>query len=380
MVSSPTLSNLGDGMYFVNIVDARNCAHLDSVRLRQPDSIRVDIIAGSTLDVSCPGSMDGRISTAWTGGNGGKGTFRWSPVNAQDSVLTNLAAGTYSLTVTDSKNCTGTISYTVSEPPPLQMVLSSPDTPRCVDDQILFSVLQASGGSGAAYRFTINNGAPTNIGQLVPLFPGSYAIRLYDKNNCFIDTSIVVSNPTNLISLDFGKDFDTIQLGDSILLDGKLFNTASVDTIIWNPSNTVSSPNSTSSYVIPGRTTQYTLTVIDEDGCLVSDQITIVVRSTRRFYAPNVFSPNGDNINDAFEVFIGPGVEAIKYARIYDRWGNLVNAIENPPKNGERVSIWNGRFGNNGDFMNPGVFVYIAEIVFLDGTSTIYRGDITLLR
>ncbi|MBK9108337.1 MAG: gliding motility-associated C-terminal domain-containing protein [Saprospiraceae bacterium] len=380
MTSSPTITNLGDGMYYVNIVDARNCSHLDSVRLRQPDSIRVDIIPGSTLDVSCPGSMDGRISTAWTGGNGGPGRFTWSPANAQDSILTNLAAGTYSITVTDSKNCTGSVSYTISEPPPIQILLSPQDTPRCVDDQILFSVLQASGGAGAAYRFTINNGAPTNVGQQVPLFPGSYAIRVYDKNNCFKDTSIVISNPTNLISLNFGRDFDTIQLGDSILLDGNLFNTAMIDTIIWNPVNNVSSPNSTLSFVNPGRTTQFTLTVIDEDGCLVSDQITIVVRSTRRVYAPNVFSPNGDNINDAFEIFIGPGVEMIKYARIFDRWGNLVSAIENPPKNGERMSIWNGRFGNNGDLMNPGVYVYVAEIVFQDGSSLIYRGDVTLLR
>ncbi|MBK8955954.1 MAG: gliding motility-associated C-terminal domain-containing protein [Saprospiraceae bacterium] len=379
-ISAPTISNLGDGMYYVNIVDSKNCVHLDSVRLRQPDSIRVDIIAGSTLDVSCPGSQDGRISTAWTGGNGGKGSFRWSPVNSQDSIVTNLAAGTYFLTVTDSKNCTGTVSYTVSEPPPIQFVMSPPDTPRCVDDQVLFSIIQASGGSGATYRFTINNGAPVNIGQQVPLFPGNYAVRVYDKNNCFKDTSIIVSNPTNLINLNFGRDFDTIQLGDSILLDGNLLNSGVIDTIIWSPSNSVSNPGSTISFVSPGRTTLYTLTVIDEDGCQVSDQITIVVRSTRRFYAPNVFSPNGDNINDAFEVFMGPGIEAIKYARIFDRWGNMVSSIENPPRNGERMSIWNGRFGNNGDLMNPGVYVYVAEVVFQDGSTTVYRGDITLLR
>ena len=207
-----------------------------------------------------------------------------------------------------------------------------------------------------------------------------YNIRIYDGKNCFIDTSITVDPSTNILSLNFGKATDTIQLGDSILLDGKLVNSSPIDTILWNPLNQISSPNSTLSYVRPGRTTTYTLTVIDENGCEVSDQITIVVRSTRRFYAPNVFTPNGDNINDVMDVFIGPGVQAIRSIQIFDRWGNKVSESENPPANGDRVTVWNGRFGNNGDFMNPGVFVYVADILFQDGSSIIYRGDITLLR
>ena len=71
------------------------------------------------------------------------------------------------------------------------------------------------------FRFTINNGAPNNIADLVPLFSGNYSIRIYDKNNCFVDTNIVVTNPNNFLSLDFGKDIDSIQLGDSIFLDVK---------------------------------------------------------------------------------------------------------------------------------------------------------------
>lgn len=379
-INSPTIQNLGDGMYYLTIKDALNCNHLDSVRLRQPDSIRVNVILGSTLDVSCPNSSDGRISTAWTGGNGGRGMFSWTPPVASDSILTNLPAGTYTLRVTDSKGCTGQVTHTVLAPPPLQLTLSPIDTPRCENDQIDFTVSQVVGGSGPAYRFTINNGAPVNLGDMVPLFPGSYAIRVYDKNNCFIDTSIVINNPTNLLSLDFGKDADTILLGDSVLLDGKLINTGQISSILWSPLQGVHRPGSTISYVSPGRTTVYTLTVVDTDGCEVSDQITIVVRSTRRFYAPNVFSPNGDNINDEFEITLGTGVQSIRAISIYDRWGNLINHQENLARNGEKMRIWNGRFGNTGDFMNPGVFVYVAEVVFLDGTTTFYRGDITLLR
>lgn len=79
MINAPTISNLGDGMYHINIKDQFNCIYIDSIRLRQPDSIRVDIILGSTLDITCSGKNDGRITTAWTGGNSGKGIFNWIP-------------------------------------------------------------------------------------------------------------------------------------------------------------------------------------------------------------------------------------------------------------------------------------------------------------
>lgn len=380
MLNTPSLGNLGDGMYYVNIKDSFNCVYLDSIRLRQPDSVRVDVILGATLDITCSGRNDGRITTAWTGGNRGKGIFSWNPPIMQDSVATNLPVGNYILTVTDVKGCTGTASYTIKEPPPLQFSLSPIDTPRCTNDQILFSVLQANGGSGPLYRFTVDNGAPNNLSETVPLFSGSYMVRIYDKNNCFVDTTITISNPTNLLSLNFGKDFDTIQLGDSIFLDGKLNSNVLIDTIIWNPSGSVSTPGNASSFVRPGRNTEYLLTVIDENGCEVSDKITIIVRNARKLYVPNTFSPNGDNINDFFTITTGSGVDAIKSVQIFDRWGNKVYIEENPDISNGSINTWNGRFGNTGDYMNPGVFVYIIEALFRDGATVVYRGDLTLLR
>ncbi|MBK8483518.1 MAG: gliding motility-associated C-terminal domain-containing protein [Saprospiraceae bacterium] len=380
MINAPTISNLGDGMYHINIKDQFNCIYIDSIRLRQPDSIRVDIILGSTLDITCSGKNDGRITTAWTGGNSGKGIFNWIPNINQDSVATNLPSGNYILQVTDVKGCTGSASYTIKEPSPITYTLTAIDTPKCANDQILFSVLQASGGSGPNYRFTINNSAPNALAELVPLFSGNYSIRIYDKNNCFIDTNIIVTNPNNFLSLDFGFDTDSIQLGDSLFLDGKLSSSAIIDSIIWTPISTVRNPQSTSSYVVPNRNTVYILTVIDENGCEATDKVTIIVRNTRKFYAPNVFSPNGDNINDFFTLSFGAGVKAIRSLQIFDRWGNKVYLLENPDVSAGSINTWNGRFGNTGDLMNPGVFVYIIDVVFQDGNSIIYRGDINILR
>lgn len=85
-------------------------------------------------------------------------------------MATNLPSGNYILQVTDVKGCTGSASYTIKEPSPITYTLTAIDTPKCANDQILFSVLQASGGSGPNYRFTINNSAPNALAELVPLF------------------------------------------------------------------------------------------------------------------------------------------------------------------------------------------------------------------
>jgi hypothetical protein len=65
--------------------------------------------------------------------------------------------------------------------------------------------------------------------------------------------------------------------------------------------------------------------------------------------------------------------------RVYDRWGELLFSRDNfLPSNDSAADGWDGK--NNGDFVNPGVFVYIIEVKFLDGEVLLYRGDVTVIR
>ncbi len=374
----PVLSNIPDGFYKVKITDCRGCVHFDSVRLRQPDTIRVQIIPGSTYDVSCPGQKDGRITLVWNGGSGGKAQFNWSPNVGTDSVLTQLASGTYTVTVTDNNNCTGTATIQIQEPQAMSFILSPIDTPKCSEDQFDFSVLQVFGGLGPAYRYTINNGAPNAVGDVVPLFSGSYNITIYDKNGCSKDTVIVIPDPKNDLSLEFGKDFDTIRLGDSIRLLGVINSQSPIVSYTWDPAHLVSNINSSDSYVRPGSNTIFMLTITDENGCTASDKISIIVESIRHFYAPNIMSPNGDNTNDLLEFAVGADVEEVEFVEVFDRWGGKVYSIQKPDIQSGAVRTWNGSF--HGDPVNPGVYVYQAKVRFRDGYTLVYRGDITVVR
>ncbi len=129
--------------------------------------------------------------------------------------------------------------------------------------------------------------------------------------------------------------------------------------------------------VYPLETTTYSVVVTDEDGCTSTDEITIVVEKDRPVYIPNSFSPNGDGINDYFTIFGGRSVQRINTLRIYNRWGAELFRKDGLVPNDE-LDGWNGEYKNKP--MNTGVYIYYAEIVFVDGKVEIYPGSITLLR
>ena len=92
---------------------------------------------------------------------------------------------------------------------------------------------------------------------------------------------------------------------------------------------------------------------------------------------PNVFSPNGDGINDRVTVFSSPEVKKIDRFRIYDRWGELLFQQSVFPPNDEFFG-WDGTL--LGKLVNPCVFVYHVEWTDQAGDKHMEKGDLTLLR
>ena len=117
----------------------------------------------------------------------------------------------------------------------------------------------------------------------------------------------------------------------------------------------------------------------DINGCQASASITVDVDYNRDVYIPNIFSPNGDGRNDEFKIFTGLGVVSINYINIYDRWGNLVHVEGQQMPSPTGTGNWDGSF--NGKYLNPGVYVYVTEITFVDNNTTLtYSGDVTLVK
>ncbi|MFZ1422989.1 MAG: gliding motility-associated C-terminal domain-containing protein, partial [Saprospiraceae bacterium] len=115
---------------------------------------------------------------------------------------------------------------------------------------------------------------------------------------------------------------------------------------------------------------------IDDRNCSSLDSIFIRVKKSGNVFAPNVFSPNGDNINDYFYIQ-GFDQAIVEILFIYDRWGNKVFEAKNVPVNIPTAG-WNGKF--HGDQMNPAVYIYYAKIRIQDGDAVELFGDVNLIK
>jgi gliding motility-associated-like protein len=126
--------------------------------------------------------------------------------------------------------------------------------------------------------------------------------------------------------------------------------------------------------VAPLTDTTYTLHVESQDGCgSATDEV--FVRVFKKITIPNVFSPNGDGMNDYFYPR-GKGF-TIKSLRIFSRWGNVVFEQSNFVPNNQSYG-WNGTY--KGKVLQPDVYVFLIEVVCDNGQIFASKGNITLLR
>ena len=166
----------------------------------------------------------------------------------------------------------------------------------------------------------------------------------------------------------------TLELGDSYTIQA--FTPLDDAIFSWSPATWLSCTDCESPVAMPEETILYTLEVTDGNNCSSVDSILISVIFNPGIYVPNAFSPNGDGVNDVFYLF-GEGVARVQLLQIFDRWGEMVfdkaNFLPGDPLHG-----WDGTF--RGKPMDPGVFVYYAQLQMSDGSGRMIEGDITLLR
>ncbi len=160
------------------------------------------------------------------------------------------------------------------------------------------------------------------------------------------------SNPLTLTVLDFlvdaGSD-KTIFLGESIQLDGATTETD----ILWTPDYFISDTNSIRPIVSPNETTTYYL-IVDNGICSIVDEVTVYIKDALEI--PNTFSPNGDGINETWEIL---GIEAFPdcHIQIFTRWGQLV--FETTGYNSEKR--WTGTT-KGGNELTEGTYYYVINL------------------
>lgn len=198
------------------------------------------------------------------------------------------------------------------------------------------------------------------------------------RNNCETIVKIITVTEEYIEVSTFDDEYE-IMLGEYLDFDIDIVTNSNISTILWNDERGNSSfscldcetPN-----VRPLFDATYIATVTSEAGCVDDIGITVRVDKQRDVYAPNIFSPNGDGANDIF-FLTGTDFVTVNEFNIYDRWGNLVYSTLSKQL-GESTEGWNGQY--NGSNVNPGVYVWYAEVEWLDGYTENLAGDVTVVR
>ncbi len=192
-----TAAQLAAGSYATTVTDANGCTFTLTTIVDQP----AQLTAGNIhTDVLCNDSTTGTVTINGAGGTPGY-SYSWQPNVSSGNTATSLGAGTYTATVTDTKACTATTTATIIQPSAIQLQQVS-DPASCYglpDGEI---TLTASGGV-ASYNYTISQGGNSvgsnTSGAFANLTAGNYDILVTDNNNCPYSSSIIITEPAELI-------------------------------------------------------------------------------------------------------------------------------------------------------------------------------------
>jgi gliding motility-associated-like protein len=294
------------------------------------------------------------------------------------------------LTIQSSNGCQLTeIRRILVEPccedlPTLQIRVDSSRNLRCHNSND--GMIAVNGNQGSPFDEDINgikifyyqysldgrNYSPNNL--FTNLSAGTYKLFIQDRKGCLDSISITLTEPPPVIPYA-GSDIE-IDLGDYINLDATV-NPNDFYNYEWYRGDSIGCKTCQNTSALPFNDGYYAIRTTNSNGCVGVDSFFVRVRKNYVVYPPNVFSPNGDNINDIFHIFGGKSLLQIDELQIFDRWGNLLYLGKNLNPNNP-ASGWNGRSNDNP--CNPGVYVYLVKARFLDGHIETIGGDLTLMR
>jgi gliding motility-associated-like protein len=179
------------------------------------------------------------------------------------------------------------------------------------------------------------------------------------------------------IAIDLGPDL-TIQVDDTYQLQPLITSAGPIDSLVWNPSILLSCDHCTHPIINTTLADTFMISAtVYSGGCIATDALLVNIYDRASIYVPNVFSPNGDGINDYFTIYSSDPFANIIEIEIFDRWGELVFYKTNFPVNQMDLG-WDGQF--KGRAMNPGVFVCVATVRLSTGSLSGVYGDLTLVR
>lgn len=254
--TAQTAGNLAPGSYTVTVTDGNGCIATANAVITQPSVITQTF---AMTPVSCFGGTDGTITVTPNGGTPGY-SYVWVPSGQTTAMATALAAGTYTVTITDANGCTKTASTTVTEPTGMTLAETHIDA-NCNQSNGSASVT-VSGGTGP-YTYSWNTVPAQTTATVSGLAANTYACTVTDANGCSQVITSTVSNLAGPVATVFSTNNVSCNGGNNGSITVTVNGGTSPYTYSWNNGQTL--PTATN--LTAG---SYTVNATDMNGCVAS--------------------------------------------------------------------------------------------------------------
>ncbi len=371
--ASTTIPDLTVGTYNFTVTNSDGCISPLS------DNAVIDSGSGAAVpskelsdyngfNVSCSGSSDGYIrislprelafySFTWNGPGG---------FTSSEKDISGLIAGHYTLLITDVNNCSTNETFDLKEPMPLSMTIV-----KSVSSDGNYNINCAGAGTGSVSVEAVNNAGSVsylwndgfNGNNRTNLLSGNYDIIITDTNGCSADSTITLTAPDSLkLTYEVTQPFcpDMSDGAINLTVAGGMPGTDYIYT--W-------SDNSTGKDLSNIPEGLYKVMVADLNGCSVNDSIQVDAKNETCLIIPNAFSPNGDLINDVWNI---ANIDQYPLAevKVFNNWGVTVWKSEKG-----YPQPWDGR--SNGIALPIDSYFYTINLH--NGTKLI-SGSVTIIK
>ncbi len=210
--TTATATGLASGTYNVTVTDDNGCTITGSAVVGTPPAVQV---TATSTPASC--TLNNGTATATPSGGTGLLSYMWMPGGQTTATAIGLAAGSYSVTVTDANGCTATASTVVTSPAAIQLAMSAMATTCNLDNGS--ATVNPSGGTGA-YTYVWSPGGQTTQ-TATNLAAGGYSVTVTDAQGCTGTGSITVNGSNGVQAATVGTpSFCEGEGGDTLLVVG----------------------------------------------------------------------------------------------------------------------------------------------------------------
>ena len=259
--TTASITHLAQGIYSVTVTDALHCTAANTFDLT-PYLDQLPVTTTSSADTCNAGLGSASVNV------GSNCTFadryHWSN-GATTATVTGLTAGTYTVTVTDGRDCSATASIIVRNIGTPILENGTVYQPVCPSSTGTIHI-NPSGGTAAVYRVLWSNGSTADT--LQNLAPGTYSVTVFGKNGCKSTTSYMINPPPSAIAISSTVTSPICNGGRGSITINPTGGNGSPYSISWSNS----AQGTTVTNLLPG---SYTVTVTDSKGCNASKTFTI---------------------------------------------------------------------------------------------------------